>query len=307
MLMRKLVSVIIPTYKRSDYLLQTIDSVLKQTYSPIEIIIVDDNGIGSEWQKATQAKLQKLIDDKTIVYIPHLKNKNGSAARNTGFKASRGEFINFLDDDDELSPSKIECQVITLLEKGDDYQATYCNRKSVRIQNITHKKIESFSHCSQQGDVLEDFLFSRCLISTSSILFRRNVIEKLQGWDESYFRHQDLELMTRFFEYFKICPTGDEPLMVYDLSKDRGNFPNPKRDFEIKKKYLHQFEPLFEKRGIKNAVMHYFWYNCMTNAIVSRNFTIAKKANHEMKHFGNCTWAEKKLLLKKIIIGLLNG
>lgn len=304
--MNDLVSVIIPTYKRSEYLLQTIDSVLKQTYTPIEIIVVDDNGLGSEWQKSTQLKLQKLIDDNKIEYIPHQKNKNGSAARNTGFKASHGEYINFLDDDDELLPNKIESQVDVLIKNRKTYQATYCNRKLIRRQNITNKLIESYSHCSQKGDVLEDYLFSRCLMGTSSILFRRCVIEKLGGWDESYFRHQDLELMTRFFECFKICPTGDESLMVYDLSKDRGNEPNPQKDYEIKKKYLIQFDSFFEKRGIRKEVMHYFWYNCMINAIVCKNIIVAFQAFREMKRYGNCTLKERMNILKKILIGALN-
>lgn len=112
-----LVSVIIPTYKRSDYLLQTIESVLNQTYSSIEIIVVDDNGFGTVFQKETYNKLKSLIVSNKIIYIPHDTNKNGSAARNTGFKASKGEYINFLDDDDELMPDKIEKQVHILSQK----------------------------------------------------------------------------------------------------------------------------------------------------------------------------------------------
>ena len=92
-----LVSVIIPTYKRSDYLLQTIESVLSQTYPSIEIIIVDDNGLGNKFQVETQKKLQKYIVERKIIYIPHEVNKNGAAARNTGFRASKGEYINFLE------------------------------------------------------------------------------------------------------------------------------------------------------------------------------------------------------------------
>ena len=300
-----LVSVIIPTYKRSDYLLQTIESVLNQTYSSIEIIVVDDNGFGTVFQKETYNKLKSLIVTNKIIYIPHDTNKNGSAARNTGFKASKGEYINFLDDDDELMPDKIEKQVHILSQKNNEYQATYCNRKSIRLQNITHKKIVSCSHCMQDGNILEDYLFSRCLMSTSSILFRREAIEQLGGWDESYNRHQDLELMTRFFMFFKVCPTGDVPLMVYDLVKDRGNVPNPIKDYEIKKKYLTQFSSFFECRGIKNSVLHYFWYNCLANAFVNINFTVAKKAYQEMKRYGKCSWDERIGLMKKIIIGLL--
>ena len=103
-----LVSVIIPTYKRSDFLCTTIDSVLAQTYPNIEIIVVDDNGLGTTFQQATEKRLLPYIRMKQINYICHEVNKNGSAARNTGFRASHCEYINFLDDDDELLLEKID-------------------------------------------------------------------------------------------------------------------------------------------------------------------------------------------------------
>ena len=99
-IVKPLVSVIIPTYKRSKSLNRAIDSVLSQTYPNIEIIVVDDNGKGSKYQLETEKSLEKYIKTDKIKYIIHDVNRNGSAARNTGFKHSRGEYINFLDDDD---------------------------------------------------------------------------------------------------------------------------------------------------------------------------------------------------------------
>ena len=156
--MSKLVSVIIPTYKRSDSLLETINSVLKQTYSAIEIIVVDDNGLGNEFQKATQYKLQNLIDDNKIIYIPHEVNKNGSAARNTGFRVSKGDFINFLDDDDVLMPEKVEKQIKFLENQSSEIGATYCNsqlkfrtRFSGRIKNIN-------TNYTAEGNLIREYL-----------------------------------------------------------------------------------------------------------------------------------------------------
>ena len=94
---KALVSVVIPTYKRPENLLRAIESVKTQTYPHIEIIVVDDNGMGTEWQQFTQCVLHELIEDNTILYIVHEVNKNGSAARNTGFAESKGEFVNFLE------------------------------------------------------------------------------------------------------------------------------------------------------------------------------------------------------------------
>ena len=100
-----LVSVVIPTYKRPELLLRTIKSVLNQTYPEIEIIVVDDNGKGTTAQKQSEAIIRSLKGN--ITYLIHDINKGGSAARNTGWKASKGLYITFLDDDDEISEKKI--------------------------------------------------------------------------------------------------------------------------------------------------------------------------------------------------------
>ena len=303
--MIKLVSVVIPTYKRSEFLLRTIESVLNQTYKNIEILVVDDNGLGTEFQKETQEKLQSLIDSGSITYIPHEINKNGSAARNTGFKASKGEFINFLDDDDELMPDKIEKQVETLELCGLEYGATYCNSTVKRIQNISRKLIVKSSHYIQEGDVLEVYLLDCCCFGTSSLLFRREIVETLNGFDESYIRHQDVELLTRFFTISKIKATGEQPLIIYDVTKDRSNVVTPTKDFDVKTKYLSQFKSLFEERNILYPVCYHFWYKCALNALVCYDYKVYRKAYTEMRKYGHCTRKEFTNMLKRFIIGLL--
>ena len=103
-----LVSVVIPTYGRSNLLGRAIDSVLNQTYGNIEIIVVDDNGIGNSHQRQTEELLQKYIERNEIIYIKHQKNSGGSVARNTGIRSSKGEYVALLDDDDEWFPDKLE-------------------------------------------------------------------------------------------------------------------------------------------------------------------------------------------------------
>ena len=102
--MNKLVSVIIPTYGGGEYLKRCIESVLAQTYPNIEVVVVDDNGLGTPNQLLTQKVMQEFKDDTRVKYVCHEINKNGSAARNTGFRNSKGEYICLLDDDDEWLP-----------------------------------------------------------------------------------------------------------------------------------------------------------------------------------------------------------
>ena len=127
MVNNKIVSIVIPTYSRADNLCRAIDSALAQTYKPVEIIVVDDNGENTTCQLETEKKLDKYIVRGEITYLKHVHNKNGSAARNTGFRASHGQYINFLDDDDVLLPNKIEEQLSILKTKDPIYGACYCN------------------------------------------------------------------------------------------------------------------------------------------------------------------------------------
>ncbi len=115
---KPLVSVIIPTYGRPNLLLRAINSVLNQSYSNIEIIVVDDNNPGSLERDQTQKLLKKYIQENKIMYIKMDKNVGGALARNKGVEASSGELICFLDDDDEFLPNKIELQVNKFIESN---------------------------------------------------------------------------------------------------------------------------------------------------------------------------------------------
>ena len=102
-----LVSVIIPVYNGERYLDQTLDSVLRQDYQPIEIIVVDDG--------STDRTAEIVRSYQTILYI-YQNNQGPSAARNTGITAAQGEFVAFLDADDMWTPQKLRLQVAYLTQ-----------------------------------------------------------------------------------------------------------------------------------------------------------------------------------------------
>ncbi|MFW5891092.1 MAG: glycosyltransferase family 2 protein [bacterium] len=104
-----LVSVIITTYSRPENLRRAIISVLNQTYRNIELIVVDDNDISSEYRTQTSKVIEGFSD--RVKYIQHQTNCGANVARNTGIDNSKGEYICFLDDDDEYLPRKIEEQI----------------------------------------------------------------------------------------------------------------------------------------------------------------------------------------------------
>lgn len=204
-----LVSVIIPTYKRPDMVLRAIHSVLKQTYSNIEIIVVDDNGLGNEFQLKTAENLKTVSEN--IKYIVHEVNKGGSSARNTGWKNSSGEFITFLDDDDEISDRKIECQVSCLMKHdcswGACYSAYHVLKQDGSIQKSSHHK---------EGDVyLQALMRTMFMGSGSNLLLRKSVVDQVRGYDESFVRNQDIEFMTRVFEKYKLAFVNEDLLEIH--------------------------------------------------------------------------------------------
>jgi len=99
------VSVILPTYNRASFIGRAIQSVLNQTYRDFELIIVDDGSTDDT------ERVVKSFSDERIYYVKHEVNKGAAAARNTGLKMARGEFIAFQDSDDEWLPYKLQKQV----------------------------------------------------------------------------------------------------------------------------------------------------------------------------------------------------
>ena len=253
------VSVIIPTYKRSKYLIRAIKSVLNQTYENIEIIIVDDNGKGTEDQLDTELRLKEFIDKNQIVYVPLEKNSGGSAARNVGINKSTGKYIALLDDDDEFMPQKVELQVKKLESLGEEYKAVY----SSFIRIYEDQEIKYYNN--KQGNLFETIVNMELDTDAgSTLMFDRDVLEKIKGFDESYKRHQDIELIARIAFYYKIAVVEEICVKKYEY---RTNAPKKAIDKEKNRMhYVDKMLPYVEKSGINKK---YFIYK--------HNFDIAKQ------------------------------
>lgn len=204
-----LVTVVIPTYKRPDMIERAVKSVLNQTYRNIEIIIVDDNGEGSEFQLET-AKIVELFEDK-VVYLIHPQNKGGSAARNTGWRNSNGKYITFLDDDDEIDVTKIEKQVMCLENLSEDWGACYTGYKLLKENGENQISSENRS-----GDCYIYALMKTMFMGSGSNLFlRKSVVDEINGYDESFVRNQDIEFMARALEHYKLAYIDEILLTIY--------------------------------------------------------------------------------------------
>ena len=209
--MTPLVSVVIPTFKRSEMLPRAINSVLNQTYNNVDVYVVDDNDPDTEFRKQTEETMCQFEKNDRVHYIKHDHNRNGSAARNTGYRASQGDYIALLDDDDEFLPNKIEDQV-KLLESLDDTWGA-CYTKFIVVDG---KKTIAKIGETKEGNLLVDALSRNLMLAAgSNLMIRRSIMDEMNGFDESFVRNQDLELLTRILFRYKLACTNKEGLVIH--------------------------------------------------------------------------------------------
>lgn len=293
-----LVTVIIPTFSRPNNLVRAVKSVLAQTYKNIEIIIVDDNGENTPYQIETENILTDFVTQGKITYLKHKVNKNGSAARNTGIKASKGKFITFLDDDDEYKPLKIEKQVDALVN-NQEYAAVYCG-----FQIIKKGRVLKSVQPSEKGNLQFELLSCNWGFGTgSNPMFKRSVFDTIGFFDESFIRHQDLEFMVRFFRIYLIYAVPD--ILIDRYLDSRINVVDYIKLLDIKEKYLATFSKDINKydESQQSIIYRNQYADVACHAMMSKKYREAivlyKKANSfKLLSF--------KIIAKAIAYGFLN-
>lgn len=264
--MEPLVSVIIPTYNRAKYIDRAIMSVLDQTYNNIELIIVDDNGDETEARAKMEEKMKKYLQNPKIHYLKHKINKNGAAARNTGIAYAKGKYIAFLDDDDFYFNDRVEISVKDL-EDNRDFDAVYTS--CVIYENDRIKKINI---ANIEGNCQYEMLRQIPFFSTgSNMFFRAEALKEINGFNVSFKRHQDLEVMVRYFEKFLIkC---EKKILVAKCEEDKANFPNIDNAIKYKIHFLNCFKEIINSFDSEKKMMIYHdnYYNLLKNAVRFKN------------------------------------
>jgi len=195
--LKPLVSIIIPVYNSAGYLAGAVTSCINQTWPNIEVIIVDDGSTDSSLTVA-----ESFENDKIKVY--QQENKNAASARNYGLGHARGDFIQFLDADDMLSPNKIEAQVCLLLAHPDN--VAVCST----VHFSENKNHREFSPCGYEEAFLIDaapfqFLINLyggndgqgSMIQPNAWLCPREIIKKAGPWNEDLTLDDDGEYFCR--------------------------------------------------------------------------------------------------------------
>ena len=194
------ISVVIPSYNRREFLKRSIDSAINQTKKPLEIIVVDDG--------STDGTETMIKSDYDFVKFIKQKNKGVSAARNIGIKVSIGEWICFLDSDDEWKKDKLEKQ-INAMKSNPGYKFFHSNE--IWIKNglrINQKK----KHKKYGGDIFDKCL-DMCRISPSSVMIDKTVFDEVGNFNEDLVVCEDYELWLRICDKYRVFFI-DEPLII---------------------------------------------------------------------------------------------
>ena len=194
------ISVVIPTFNRISLVARAIDSVLKQSLNPYEIIVVDD---GSD--DGTSEMIQNKY--KSIKLIQQ-QNNGVSAARNNGIKHAKGDWIGLLDSDDEWTEKKLENQANRLI-KTPEYD--FCHTNEIWIRNGV--RVNQRKKHEKYGGYIFDKCLDICRISPSSVLFRKNILDHVGWFDDQLPVCEDYDLWLRITAEYRILFI-DDPLII---------------------------------------------------------------------------------------------
>jgi glycosyltransferase involved in cell wall biosynthesis len=190
--MQAIVSIIIPTFNRGHLISETLNSVLMQTYQNWECIIVDDGSTDN-----TEEVVKKFVEkDKRFQFYkrPIQKNKGPNSCRNYGFNLSKGEYINWFDDDDLMVENRIEVQLKSIVENNLDFNV--CKHKDF---NDDIKIIYPDKHLRNLNKALniENFIDNKIFFATTDFFCTKKSIEKLK-FDEFVQTGQEYQIFCQY-------------------------------------------------------------------------------------------------------------
>ena len=195
------VSVVIPTFNRASRLEVALESVLAQSLPPLEVIVVDD-GSTDETRELVSAKFAGHV---SYYYQP---NRGVSAARNLGIQRSTGNWIAFLDSDDEWLPDKLQRQV-DALQSNSQYR--FCHTDEIWIRN--GRRVNPANKHQKYGGYIFERCLPLCVISPSSVLLHRDCFNEIGCFDEGLPACEDYDFWLRYCARYPVLYV-DTPLLV---------------------------------------------------------------------------------------------
>jgi glycosyltransferase involved in cell wall biosynthesis len=185
-----IVSIVIPTYKRPDYLDRLLESIQSQTFQEFEVIVIDDNSPNEDEYLPIIEKYQSVF--KEFKFLRNETNKGAPHSRNRGILESKYDLIALVDDDDEWLPKKLEKQV-EIFEKCDDKVGIVYTWTDVMDENrnVVHE------YRGELEGALKKEILKECFIPSPSVMVRKKAIVEAGLFDESFPSCQDWDMWTR--------------------------------------------------------------------------------------------------------------
>ena len=232
---KELISIVIPTYKRNETLKRAINSAINQTYSPIEIIVVDDNADYPDVRANNELILEEY-HDYNIILIKNDRNLGGGMSRNAGIEKASGKYICFLDDDDEYLPDKVEKQYKRYKEENNDNVAmVYCYAKMIRVDGTSyiHRK-------NLEGVLLLENIIN-CIAATSWWFCPKDKLLSVGGFEDISSRQDASLLMKLFSKGYEVIRVPEILLNYYWHDANSGISKISKKSLEAEIQYRDLF------------------------------------------------------------------
>ena len=293
-----MVSIIIPTFGRPLLLKRAIESCLNQTFDNLEIIVVDDNGVGKENQLETEIIISEFIESGKVRYFPLKENRGGATARNYGAEMSNGEYLCFLDDDDEFYPSKIKKQVEKFNTSFHKPSIVGCyadiTTESGRLIRLEKTDIK--------GDVYNNQLMNN-ICTTSIAMVNSKYFKKAGGFDDvsSSQEHRLFIKILSINPYYDYVP--ESLVRIYHHSGERISTGSRKADGAIE---LYKFvKSLIQDLSIDQQQQIHVAHH---KNIIRSYMVNTHNKKHALKYFFDWIQLEKKVsfeMLKYLLIIIL--
>ncbi|MBO8132169.1 MAG: glycosyltransferase family 2 protein [Candidatus Marinimicrobia bacterium] len=284
-----LVSVIVPTYNsKSEELERTINSILNQDYTNIEIIVVDDGSRNPFSGIKDRFKIERRIQ-----WLEMSENMGVAVARNAGIQQASGDYIAFLDAGDWWEPNKIRLQVKLFESLSSDYGLVYCGAFVHNPNGMVYKSFPKFS-----GNIYKHLLVSQVITgSCSSVLMPRHVLDKVGDFFEQYDLPEDRELWMRISKNYEVSYVNQCLVHLNVCPCSRSTNP------EVKSITYRRLLRLYEKDLIKYGVKSKAWAHC--KLVIGQKYLRKRNIIKAFTYFADALFTHPSIhVTKGLIISL---
>lgn len=283
-----LFSIVIPTYNREKFIVQTLESVLSQTFRSYEIIVVDNCSADK-----TEEILQPYIASQKIRFIKHDRNYERGRSRNTGIKSAIGKYISFLDSDDLLYENHLTA-AIEMIKKYDEPEIFHLGYET---KNIITGESQKFN---ELPEVANDLLYKGNLFSTNSIFIRRDVALVHHFSENSELSgSEDYDLWMRLAARFPIyCSNNITSVITQHDDRTMMNLDMPKIEKRIELAWNNLWEDKMIYQKYKKHKSFMFAYK---EAFLALHYSMAKDKKAAFKKLVNAILFYPLIIKQKIV------